>query len=435
MDQAHGPHVSVPTLRVRWIALTTLAVLLTACTIGKRPSSGVPAGAGPVPITIGVLAALTGQGAVDAAEMHLNVDLAIAQTNASGGIDGHQIRAVYADSRGDPILAVKLAGQLVQQDHAAVVVGGVLSAECLAIEQEAARIGVAYLTASGCPSVEVTSKYCNKNTFRMMPVGPQIVTPLAKYIVATYGAHWAIVYPDYAFGQAQLQLYASALSAAGAAAPLEIAIPLGEQDPAPYAARIPTDGSIDGIINAENGADLTAVDSALRSSGAAGRLPVIFSGGKEQFGGAYPDDVDGFVFASVHLSTPAAGANDDRNYATAFAEQVLKQPQLAEILGGPTRAVAGGSGYQTFVAMSALRQAMLAAHFTGRADTPKLIAALEDFRSAAGPAFPAGDVEMNKIDHQGAATVAIARVAGQSEELLQSVPPGELPPLGSCRVP
>ena len=417
---------------VRLILAIALSAALAACTTGSR-TAAAPA-TGPTPIVIGVLAGLTGQGAVDAAEIHLNVDLAIAQANALGGINGHPLQAAYADTRADPTLAARLARQLVDQSHASVLLGGVLSSECLAIQQAAASLGVVYMTASGCPSVELTSEHCNRDTFRLMPAGPQIAGPLASYLVATYGHRWAVLYPQYAFGEAQLKLYQAALTAAGAAPPLGIGVPLGEQDPAQYVNRIPTDGSVDGVINVENGADLTAVDTALRASGAAGRLPVVFSGGKEQFGGTYPDDVDGFLFASIHLSAPDDNADNDRVYETAFAAQVLKEPQLAEVLGGPSKAVTGGSGYQTYAAMSALRQTMLASKFTGRNDTPRLIAALESFASPRSPDFPAGAVQINRADHQGAATIAIAQVAGQSEQLLQSIPPEALPPIGSCKI-
>jgi hypothetical protein len=84
--------------------------------------------------------------------------------------------------------------------------------------------------------------------------------------------------------------------------------------------------------------------------------------------------------------------------------------------------------------VSALRQTMIASKFVDRSDTPRLIAALESFSSPRSPEFPAGAVQINKADHQGAATIHVARVAGQTEQLLQSVPPEALPPIGSCKM-
>jgi ABC-type branched-subunit amino acid transport system substrate-binding protein len=412
------------------IALVTVSA---ACTTGKGSNAGGQA-TGPTPITIGVLAGLTGQGAVDAAEMRLNVDLAITQTNASGGIAGHPLQAVYADTGGDAQSAVGEARQLVAQQHASVLVGGVLSAECMALAHEAAQLKVVYMTASGCPTADLTAQHCNAYTFRLMPAGGQVAGPLARYVAGKFGPHWAIIYPDYAFGRTQLQLYQTALTAAGADPPLAIAVPLGEQDPSPYVDRVREDSAVNGVINLEDGADLTAINSALRESGIADRLPIVFSGSKERFGGAYPADVDGFIFATTHLSTPESGGGADKTYEQAFAEQVLKEPQLAELLGGPGKSVAGQSGYQAYATMSALRLSMLDTGFTGSTGTPKLIEALASMEAPEGPDLPGGAVRMNAADHQGAATLSIARVSGQEEQLLQTVPAQDVPSIGSCKV-
>jgi branched-chain amino acid transport system substrate-binding protein len=366
--------------------------------------------------------------------MHLNVDLAIAQANALGGIAGHPLRAVYADTGGDAQTAVLEARRLVDQQAASVLVGGALSSECTALAQEAVQLKIVYLTASGCPLPALTAQKCNAYTFRILPAGPQLAQPLMKYAAGAYGARWAIVYPDYAYGRTQRQIFESALAAAGANSSLAIAIPLGEEDPSPFIAGIPTDGSIDGVVNLEDGADLTAVDDALQQSGLSSRLPVIFSGNKERFGGSYPSSVDGFVFATTHLSTPANGGDGDKGYESAFSEQVLKEPQMAGILGGPGKSVAGQSGYQTYAAMSALEHAMNTSGFTKRSDTPRLIGALESLDEPGGPTFPAGAVRMNAADHQGAATLAVARVSGQTEQMLDSVPADQLPTIGNCKI-
>jgi branched-chain amino acid transport system substrate-binding protein len=427
----------IPTKGIFRSAGIALVVAMTAasaaCTTVKSTAAG-RAASGQDPITIGVLAGITGQGAVDAAEMHLNVDLAIAQTNASGGIAGHPLRAIYVDTGGDPQAAAGEASQLVDRQRASVLLGGALSAECTALAQEAEHLEVVYLTASGCPTAELTAQRCNAYTFRLMPAGLQVVEPLAKYAVDAFGQRWAIVYPDYAFGRSQLELFEAALAAAGANSPVAIPIPLGEQDPTPIIAKIPADGSINGVINLEGGADLTSVDDALRQSGLSGRMPVIFAGNKERFGGSYPNSVDGFIFATTHLSTPANDSGADKTFESAFSQQVLKEPQLAALLGGPGKSVAGQSGYQAYATMSALRQAMIKSGFTGRADTRKLIEALESVEARQSSDFPSGAVRMNAADHQGAAALTIARVTGQAEEPIQAVQPQDLPPIGSCRV-
>ena len=41
---------------------------------------------------------------------------------------------------------------------------------------------------------------------------------------------------------------------------------------------------------------------------------------------------------------------------------------------------------------------------------------------------------MNKADHQGRATVFVFKINGQNEQVLDTVPPAQLPTLGNCQV-
>jgi hypothetical protein len=85
--------------------------------------------------------------------------------------------------------------------------------------------------------------------------------------------------------------------------------------------------------------------------------------------------------------------------------------------------------------MMALKSAMIAARFNGRADTEALIAALEKVNIPLGQDAPGGAITMNPADHQGAQTVYVYRVAGpQQEELLSTVPADQVPKFNTCHV-
>jgi hypothetical protein len=84
--------------------------------------------------------------------------------------------------------------------------------------------------------------------------------------------------------------------------------------------------------------------------------------------------------------------------------------------------------------MNALKLAMRSSNFTGKADTDKLISALEDLRIPQGPDAPDGPVIMNKADHQGRMTSYLLKINGQQEDVLLASPPESLPPIGTCQV-
>src|SRR5579859_5065015 len=283
-----------------------ISLALVACTM--------PATQQAKPIVLGDLADVTGSFALNGAEMHIATDLAVAQINKAGGINGHLVQVQYADPRSDPTQAIQLATQFVEQDNIDALLGAVSSAECAAVEDLAPKLGVVYVPQAGCASDEFTSKTCNKFTFRMLPTGPQLIVPFSQYLVQTYGKRWAVLYSDYAFGQSQLRAYQTGITAAGGTVPVSIAVPLGEPNVTPYVSRVPTDGSIDGLVSTFSGSDEAHVDSIIQQFGLNEKLPIVGGGTKEHYGGVYPPDLDGTVNAAPELSN----APSDNSYAQAF---------------------------------------------------------------------------------------------------------------------
>lgn len=412
--------------------LVTGLLAVTAC--GGTSGGTNQAATGP-PIKIGVLDDIAPSLAIEGAEMRVNTDLAIKQINAAGGIHGHRLEAVYADPKADPTEAVNLAQQLVQQQNVDVVTGAVLSSECLGVQNLMARLQVVYLASTGCATEAFAAQQCNKYSFRFPPVGRQGIIPLATYIVNTYGKRWAIVYSDYAFGQSQLAAYTAGLQAAGGSITKKIAIPLNETNVTPYVTSIPTDGSIDGLIDAQVGADLVRGTTVMAQFGINKKMPIVGIFGKERFAGVYPDSITGSLGQGFELSDALAENKFDVEYHKAFRAQLAKEDaNIITTLGGVDKAVPGTLGYQAYTTIMALKLGMLASNFNGRTDTNKLITALEKVSAKQGADFPGGDVIMNKSDHQGAMTTYIVKINGQKEEVLSTLSPDKLPAVGSCQV-
>ena len=420
-----------------WRRLVVMAaaglVAAAACGGGAGTGGGTAPQANGSPVNIGLLDDNAPLTAVEGAEMRVNTDLAVAQVNASGGIHGHPLHVVYADPQAQPTEAVTLAQQLVQQQNVDVLVGGVLSSECLGVEPLAPRLGVAYLSSTGCAAEAFTSQSCNANSFRLTPQGRQAIIPLSTYIVNQYGKKWSIIYPDYALGQSQLAAYRVGLQAAGADLAQVIPIPQGETNMAPYITKIATDGSVNGLINVEVGADLVRASQALAQFNVGSKLPIVGVFGKERFQGVYPDFLTGDIGQSPELSDSAQDNRFDIAYHTAFRSQLAKEdPNLVKTLGGADKAVPGDLGYEAYVTITGLKTAMLSASFTGKADTPKLLTALSKLKVKQSADFPGGDMTMNASDHQAASTTYIAKINGQTEQVLNTIAPDKLPPIGSC---
>src|SRR5579859_2270626 len=142
--------------------LVGVALCLAAC---SPPPAAAPAAsggaqgsqAGGTPIKIGYMADANGTSAPIAAGMHLGTDLALQQINAAGGINGHPLQVTYVDPQSDPTQASQMATQLVQTDKVDVLMGAVLSSECLVVQQLALKLQTVYLPTFGCAAEEFST--------------------------------------------------------------------------------------------------------------------------------------------------------------------------------------------------------------------------------------------------------------------------------------
>ena len=425
------------------VSMLVMASWLTACSAVPQPAAsngqaGAPQGGqtNGTPIKVGYLADANGTSAPIAAGMHLGTDLAVQQINAAGGVNGHALQVTYVDPQSDPTQASQVATQLIQTDKVDVLMGAVLSSECLVVQQLVLKLQVVYLPTFGCAAEEFTTQFCNRYSFRFEPVGRQQLGPLVGYIVKTYGKSWAMMYSDYAYGQSQLRAYTDQLGTLGASITLPIPVPQNEPNLAPYVTKIPTDGSVNGvIINGLGAGDLTRVSLALGQYGIAPRVQVIGNSGRDVYGGSYPDFLKGSVAApQPYLSGQPPNNPYGDTYEKGWREIVQKETDWANIFGGADKALPF-EGYIQYSAMMALKSAMVSAKFSGRQDTEALISALERVNIPLGPDAPGGAIMMNPTDHQGAQTIYVYRVSGpQEEELLASVPADQVPKFNSCHV-
>ena len=379
---------------------------------------------------------VTGVGAIEGALMRISTDLVVQRTNASGGINGHPLKIEYVDPKGDATQAINLSTQLAQQDNVDVLAGGLFSPECIGVSGLAEKLQLVYVSTNGCASDVLTSKQCNKYTFRVYPVGRQTFDTTTKFEVQNFGTKWGIIYPDYALGQSNLQSLKTALEANGAELPVQVAVPLGEANVTPYVTKVPTDGSIQVLQVSETGTDLARVMSVIQQFGINQKMTIVTGLGKESFAGVYPEALNGALLTGTRPSDGLPGNADDAQYMQDWL--ALARGQDADFLGplgGADHVTAGNNnGYNAYMSMMALVLAMRKANFTGKADTDKLIGAFETLTVKQGADFPDGDLIMNKDDHQGRTTYYLLKINGQKEEVVQTFPADQLPLVGDCKI-
>jgi ABC-type branched-subunit amino acid transport system substrate-binding protein len=385
----------------RLVAFALGALFLTA---GCSGAAGRPGET----IRIGAIADLSRQpGSFEGQILRSTLDSTVAQINASGGINGRPLQIVYVDPRDDPAEALAQARRLVSQGQVDVLYGGTLNSECAAVQEIAGWVRIAYVMGNACRSEELTARTCNQYSFRLMPAGRQVTDPLAAYITDNLGKRWAVIYPDYLPGRSEAVDWRDSLNDSGAIIATEIAVPVGVADLSRYLSTIPADNSISGIVLAGSAGDQGRLLETLYQIGIAEWYPIVGSG-------------DWATYRDV-VSSAALG-----HLSLVGIHPVDPYPGDQKLAG------AGASNDEA--AIMALEAAMIASDFTGRADTRRLIAALENLPNPGSADAPIGPDLMDKTDHQGRMEEDILKIHGQSEEVVQHISPGELPMIGNCQV-
>ncbi len=104
---------------------------------------------GPKEIVIGGVGPVTGEAATFGVSTKNAYEMAIAEWNANKGINGKQLKLVFADDKGDPTEGATVYTKLIQQDKVVAIVGTVMSKVSLA--------GAPICQSSGIPMISPTS--------------------------------------------------------------------------------------------------------------------------------------------------------------------------------------------------------------------------------------------------------------------------------------
>ena len=185
------------------------------------------------------------------------MDLAVEEINAAGGIDGKKIELITRDDNGNPGDAVRLAEELVSREKIDVLMGAFLSNVGLALTDFAKQKKFFYL--AGEPLTDkITWQGGNQYTFRLRPGTYMQAAMLVPEAVKMKKKRWAIVYPNYEYGQSAVSAFKNLMKAAQPDVEfvVEQAPPLGKLDAGSVVQAI-ADAKPDAIFNVLFGADLT----------------------------------------------------------------------------------------------------------------------------------------------------------------------------------
>src|SRR5689334_7460163 len=158
-------------------------------------------------------------------------ELALEEINAKGGIGGRKLEVVSRDDGGTPGDAVRVAEELISREKAAVLMGTFASNVGLAVANLAAQRKVVFLAAEPLTD-KIVWENGNRYTFRLRPSTYMQVAMLVPEAAKLNKKRWAIVYPNYEYGQSATESFKRLLKAAQPEVEFvtEQASPLGKID-------------------------------------------------------------------------------------------------------------------------------------------------------------------------------------------------------------
>jgi branched-chain amino acid transport system substrate-binding protein len=143
-------------------------------------------------------------------------DMAAAEINAAGGVNGRKIELLKEDSV-NPQTASTKAERMIERDKVACIIGEISSASALTISQVAERTRTLFIN-TGANSDELRGKGCKKYMFHIESQNSMYVKTCGRSLMAqglVKGKKWFSLTADYAFGHDLLRVSKRFMSANG----------------------------------------------------------------------------------------------------------------------------------------------------------------------------------------------------------------------------
>ena len=288
------------------------------------------------------------------------MDLAIEEINAAGGVNGKQLELFVRDDNATPGDAVRAAEELLSREKVDVLTGSFLSNIGLALTDFAKQKKVFFL-ASEPLTDKIVWQNGNRYTYRLRSSTYMQVAMLVPEAVAMKKKRWAIVYPNYEYGQSAAASFKELLKAAQPDVEFvaEQAPPLGKLDSGSVVQAM-ADAKPDAIFNVLFGADLSKFVREGNTRGLfKGREVVsLLTGEPEYLDPLKEETPNGWVVTGYPwygIQTP-----EHKAFYNAYNSKYKDYPRLGSVVG--------------YSAIKSLAEGMKIAK---SADTEKLIAAFK----------------------------------------------------------
>jgi len=325
------------------------------------------------------------------------MDLALEEINTGGGVLGRKLELVVRDDGGTPGDAVRVAEELIARERVNVLMGTFASHVGLAVANLAAQRKVLFV-ASEPLTDKIVWENGNRYTFRLRPSTYMQTAMLVPEAAKLKKKRWAIVYPNYEYGQSATASFKKLLKQAQPDAEFvaEQAPALGKIDAGAVVQAL-AEAKPDAIFSSLFAADL---QKFVREGNTRGlfRNTVVFNllAGEPEYLDTLKDEtpegwwVTGYPWSEIN--TP-----EHKAFRDAYQKRWKDYPRQGSVVG--------------YTAVYTVAEAFKKAKSV---ETEKLVEALKGLKMQT----PFGPIEWRALDHQstmGAYVGQLARKGGKGE--------------------
>lgn len=320
------------------------------------------------------------------------MELAVEETNAAGGVLGRKIEVVSRDDNGNPADAVRAAEELLSREKVAFLIGTFPSNVGLAVADFAKQKKTLFI--AGEPLTDkIVWDQGNAYTFRLRPSTYMQTAMLIPDAAKLHKKRWAIVYPNYEYGQSATAAFKKLLKEKQPDVEFvaEQATPLGKIDAGAVVQAL-ADAKPDAIFSSLFGPDLAKFVRAGSERGVFKNMTVFdLLGGEPEYLDPLKDEAPAGWYVTGYPWQDLKTAEHTK-FFNAYKAKFHDYPRLGSIVG-----------YSTVMsAVAAIKKA-------GSLDQEKLVAAMANLSVAT----PFGPVTFRAVDHQSTMGAFVGRIGVQ----------------------
>lgn len=259
--------------------------------------------------------------------------LAVEQVNAAGGVLGRKLEVISRDDAGRPPDAIRLAGELVNEQKVDLLAGGFLSNIGLALSDYAKQQGKLFVAGEPLSDALVWQKG-HRLCFRLRPSTYMQAAMLVPDAAKLPAKRWATVAPNYEYGTSTVKWFKQLLAAARPDVEF-----VAEQWPA--LGKIDAGATVgalaqakpDAILNVTFGADLTNFVRQGNTRGLfEGRSVVSVLTGEPEYLDPLADETpEGWIVTGYPVDSVADPAN--RRFIDAYKARFGERPRMGSVVG------------------------------------------------------------------------------------------------------